>query len=219
MKEVSSFLSELDNMAKNQYQDDMNVYKVKLKITEFAIKQAESKAKEYIKNGDFKAAEAILLDDSEDPKRPGCFRYVVNDTSVEQLGVVLAENPQGLMLIRDELNGWLTGLNKYDGQKDRAFWLEAFNGDGDFRYDRISRESILIPSNTISLLGGIQPSKLIPLLLAQKNGTGDDGMVERFQLMVYPDPEKFIYTDRKPNNEEKEKAHQAFSKLNAIKYK
>ncbi len=218
IKAVTAPLSYLEKEARNQYKEDMRAYEVQQKITNLTEKEALNKATKYIRKGDFKAAEALLMDDSGDPEKPVCKRYIVNDSTIEKLGVLLAENPRGLVLVRDELTGWIAGLNRDDRQQDRAFWLEAFNGDGDFRYDRISRESIFIPSNTVSLLGGIQPSKLLPLLLAQRDGSGDDGLVERFQLMVYPDIKSFIYKDRKPNVEKREKAYQVFSSLDGIGY-
>jgi hypothetical protein len=49
------------------------------------------------------------------------------------------ENPRGLLLIRDELPGFLAHMESEDHQSERAFYLEAFNGDGQFTYDRIGR--------------------------------------------------------------------------------
>lgn len=42
----------------------------------------------------------------------------------------LVSNPRGLLLVRDELAGWIGGMNLYsrgDGN-DRAFWLQAHGG-------------------------------------------------------------------------------------------
>jgi hypothetical protein len=51
-------------------------------------------------------------------------RLVVNDSSVEKLGELLNENPNGLTLVRDELSGWLGKLSKEEFQSERAFYLE-----------------------------------------------------------------------------------------------
>ncbi|WP_375632844.1 DUF3987 domain-containing protein, partial [Bartonella sp. AA74HLJMH] len=88
---------------------------------------------------------------------------IVNDVSVEKLGELLKENPRGLLMVRDELAGFLANLERKEYQSDRAFYLTAFNGDDQFTYDRIERGTIFIPYVTLSMIGGIQPSRIIPL--------------------------------------------------------
>ncbi len=218
MKAATKPLSQLETEAKEQYREDVKAHSAKEKIIQMAVKEAEKKAAVLVKKGDMQGAEALLMDDSGDSEKPVCIRHIINDATIEKLGVLLADNKKGLVLFRDELTGWIAGLERDDRQQDRAFWLEAFNGDGTFSYDRISRSDVYIPSNTVSLLGGIQPAKLLPLLMGQRNGKGDDGLVERLQLMVYPDNKGFKYSDRKPNSELKSNAYKVFSNLDAIEY-
>ena len=218
IKSATSPLNRLEAGAREDYQEGLKLYRAQEKITEMATREAESKAKKLVKEGKLEAAEALLMDDSGDPEKPVSQRYIVNDATVEKLGILLSENPWGLLLFRDELSGWIAGLNRDDRQQDRAFWLEAFNGDGTFSYDRVTREDVYIPSNTVSLLGGIQPGKLLPLLMSQREGAGDDGLVERFQLMVYPDKGEFRFTDRSPSKTHKEQAFQVFQRLSDIEY-
>lgn len=75
-------------------------------------------------------------------------RFIVNDTSVEKFGKLLKETPRGLLMVRDELSGFLTDMERKEYQTDCAFYLEAFNADGQFTYDRIRRETIYIPNTT-----------------------------------------------------------------------
>ncbi len=93
-------------------------------------------------------------------------RFIVNDMTVEKLGELLKENPRGLLMVRDELAGFLANLERKEYQTDRAFYLTAFNGDDQFTYDRIERGTIFIPHVTLSMIGGIQPSRIIPILQA-----------------------------------------------------
>ena len=216
MNAATKPLTRLEGEARQKYRENMKEFAAKEKITLMAVKEAEKKAAGLVRKGDMQGAEALLLDDSGDPKKPTTNRHIINDATVEKLGVLLSENPKGLLLYRDELAGWIAGLNREDRQQDRAFWLEAFNGDGTFSYDRISREDVYIDSNTVSVLGGIQPKKLLPMLMAQRNGSGDDGFVERLQLMVYPDKNSFNYTDRSPDNKLKAEAYEVFRKLEAL---
>src|SRR5207248_10135555 len=57
-------------------------------------------------------------------------RYVVNDTTVEKLGDLLNQNPNGLLLFRDELSGFLRLMARPGHENDRGFYCEAWNGTG-----------------------------------------------------------------------------------------
>jgi hypothetical protein len=115
-------------------------------------------------------------------------RYLTHDPTVEKLGMLLRDNPRGMLLLRDELAGWLRSLDKSGREGDREFYLEAWNGTGSYTSDRIGRGTIHIPALTLSLFGGIQPGKLGPLLAsAVEGGIGDDGLIQRLQMTVWPD--------------------------------
>ncbi|UZF90415.1 YfjI family protein [Bosea sp. NBC_00550] len=109
-------------------------------LAELSAKAAKSKAAKAMKAGDREDARRLLKesqDDGEEP--PPCPRLIVNDATVEKLGELLNENPNGLLLIRDELPGFLARMEDEDCQGERAFYLEAYNGDGSFTFDRIGR--------------------------------------------------------------------------------
>jgi len=78
-------------------------------------------------------------------------------------------------------------MNASDAGAERAFYLEAFNGDGGYTFDRIGRGTVRIESTTVALIGGIQPSKLAPLVRGAASGQADDGLIQRLQLAVWPD--------------------------------
>lgn len=150
---------------------------------------------------------------------PVCKRYVLSDTTVEKLGELLRDNPAGVMIFRDELTGWFHMLDKNGHETDRAFYLEAWNGDGPpFVYDRIGRGTTRIPSPCVSILGGIQPGPLGAYLKAAARGEdGDDGLISRFQLLVYPDPSAgWINVDRWPDTAAKDRAFQIFRRLDTL---
>ncbi|WP_422139535.1 YfjI family protein [Endozoicomonas sp. ALC020] len=218
IKDTTKPLTRLEAEARAEHKEDLKRYQAQEKINQMATREAERQAQALVKKKDLQAAEALLMDDSSDPEKPASRRYIVNDATVEKLGILLSENPWGLLLFRDELAGWIAGLNRDDQQQDRAFWLEAFNGDGTYSYDRVTRDDVYITSNTVSLLGGIQPGRLLPLLMTQRDGSGDDGLVERFQLLVYPDKRSFRLTDRSPDKALKEQAYQVFRRLDNIPY-
>jgi putative DNA primase/helicase len=154
----------------------------------------------------------------EEPAEPVRRRYILNDPTVEALGERLNENPRGLLVLRDELMGWIKSLEKPGHESDRAFYLEAWNGSSRFAYDRIGRGTLDIGSATVSLLGGIQPGPIAALMdEARSGGAGNDGLIQRFQLMVFPDPPKEWRTvDEYPDKDAKARALQVFDFLAAL---
>ncbi len=152
----------------------------------------------------------------QEPTQPILRRYSTNDATTQKLGALLSENPNGLLVFRDELTGFLKSLDEPGRGQDRAFYLEAANGGVAFTYDRVERGTVNIPSLTIALLGGIQPSrfeKYVHDAVNERDGNAD-GLLQRFPLMVYPDfSPRFEYVDREPNAEAFESAKRAFTKL------
>lgn len=142
-------------------------------------------------------------------------RYLTNDPTVEKLGELLAANPAGLLVFRDELTGWLRSLDRDGHENDRAFYLEAWAGTGGYVYDRIGRGTLHIPAACVSVLGGIQPGPLAAYVReAHKDGRGADGLLQRFQLLVWPDePAAWRNVDRGPDSEAKNAAFAVYERL------
>jgi len=138
------------------------------------------------------AARAALKDDKEPPAKPSKAnpgpepvrpRYALTDATVEKLGVILAGQPRGALVFRDELPGWLQGMTRYSGGgSDRPFWLEAYGGRG-FSVERLGRDPVYIDFLSVGVLGGIQPDRLKTLLFK----SDDDGLLARF-LPIWPRP-------------------------------
>ncbi|MFH0980921.1 MAG: DUF3987 domain-containing protein, partial [Planctomycetota bacterium] len=130
----------------------------------------------------------------------------------------LNQNPNGLTVYRDELIGLLKSLEKEGHECDRAFYLEAWDGRGRYTYDRIGRGTIDIECVTLSIIGSIQPGPLRAYLAEALAGSGGaDGLIQRFQLAVYPDVSREWHNvDRWPNTEAKNRAYEVFARLNRI---
>ena len=145
-------------------------------------------------------------------------RYIVNDATVEKIGELLNLNPRGLLLVRDELSGLLRSLDKHGREGDREFYLEAWNGDGSFVYDRIVRGTIHIPALTLSIVGTIQPGKLWAYVNGALQGEGaDDGLLQRFQMAVWPDAKgEWRNVDRRPDSAARDAAFDAFKRLDSL---
>ena len=126
----------------------------------------------------FRARLANLLNESRPPTE--C-RFIVNDSTAEKVLVLLSQNPRGLLQFRDDLVGFLKGLDREGRETDRAFYLECWNGDGHFQQDRISRETE--EGLCLSILGGITPAPLEAYLRETFKDGRDDGFVQRFQML------------------------------------
>jgi putative DNA primase/helicase len=140
-------------------------------------------------------------------------RFYTNDSTVEKLGVLLNENPGGLLLVRDELAGWLRTLEKPGREGDREFFLEAWNGIGPYDVDRIGRGTLHILALTVAICGTMQPGKLQAYVAEalDSDGSGADGLLQRFQLLVWPDfNRKWRNVDRPPDVAARERAWRVF---------
>ncbi|NOS76296.1 MAG: DUF3987 domain-containing protein [Methyloglobulus sp.] len=214
--EVLKPLQRLEIKAKEAYTQALADNETQEFINKEGRVLAEKQAKALIKDKKFAAAKQVLLENPEQPDKPTRTRYLVNDATVEKLGELLNENPNGLMLYRDEISGFLKTIDREDRSNDRAFYLECFNGLGRYTYDRIGRGTIDIESLCLAILGNIQPGVLRPYLnQAAKGATGDDGMIQRFQLMVWPDLTDWQHVDQWPDKEAKNKAVAVFERLAA----
>jgi putative DNA primase/helicase len=142
-------------------------------------------------------------------------RYLLNDPSVEKLGEILCNNPNGVTVFRDELTGLLRSLDRDGNETARAFYLESWNGNERHTVDRIGRGTIDIPACCVSVIGGIQPGPLADYLRAAvRGGRGDDGLVQRFQLMVWPDIDRhWRNVDRFPDSVAKQTVKSMFERL------
>lgn len=161
------------------------------------------------------------LMESVERSKPHERRFMTNDSTTEKLGELLAENPNGLVIVYDELIGWLRNMEKPGREGDRAFALTSWDGDSSFTFDRIGRGTIAIQALCLAIIGGIQPGRLQDYfgeLLT--SGVGDDGLLQRFQLMVYPDlPTDYEHIDRKPNRPAKVQVVNLFRQLKSIDVK
>lgn len=88
------------------------------------------------------------------PERKGCRRLLCSDVTAEAVAEILTNNPQGIIIARDELMGWITGQNQYKGGKgsDKQFWLSAWDG-GSCPVDRKGKKPLLVDDMAVSVTG------------------------------------------------------------------
>jgi hypothetical protein len=112
------------------------------------------------------------------PKPPPERRLVVDDTTVEGLAGLLADNPNGLLLSTDELRNWFDTFARYrktGGGSDASRWL-PFHGGKRFIVDRKgkdgARNSIYIAHAAVSVTGTIQPGILARIIGDEERESG-----------------------------------------------
>jgi putative DNA primase/helicase len=221
LNEAMKDLRKLEAKAAEYHADDMADFKANQLVFDQSEKVAKEEIRKLLRQGKKADAKETALDIQDpDDHEPVCARYIVNDSTVEKLGEILKENPMGVMLFRDELTGFFRNLEKHGRESDRAFYLECWNGDAGFTYDRIGRGTLHIEAACLSILGGIQPGPLNEIV-RRASGAGEDGLLQRFQLLVHPDTSKtWRNIDRRPDMDARDQVAEIirrFDSANAVK--
>lgn len=213
-------LKALEIRAKEQFHALSREREADKRVAEARRKTAEGEIRKAVKKDRAEARRIAMesIEDEGDGPEPTRRRYLVNDSSVEKLGEILNENPSGMLVYRDELIGLLKGLEKEGQESARSFYLEAWNGTGRYTYDRIGRGTIDIDAAVVSIISGIQPGPLLQYLrTAVREGSGDDGLIQRFQLLVWPDlSPNWVNVDRWPDSAARQTAHELFEELDGL---
>ena len=160
---------------------------------------------------------ALLAQAPSDPKLR---RYKVSDTTLEKMHETLSQNPGGVLIFRDELMGFLESWEKKGHESDRSFYLEAWNGDKSYTIDRILRGTIHATNICVSILGTTQPDKITSYLKKTLKNLENDGLLQRFQLLGYPDKHPWSLVDERPCSFSKGRALkvcQTLAEMNFIK--
>jgi Protein of unknown function (DUF3987) len=152
------------------------------------------------------------------PEEPKPVRYRTNDSSYEAIGELLVSNPAGLLVERDELVSLLKHLDREDQCVGRGFYLSGWSGTQPYTFDRITRGHIHVEAVCIGVLGNTQPARIAEYIhRANYGGAGGDGLIQRFNLLVWPDaPGDWEDVDEFPNREAREKAWEVYQRLSKI---
>ena len=127
-------------------------------------------------------AEPAMPQEAEDPGPFVAPQLHVSNATIERLGQILQVQPQGALLLSDELASLFLNMSRYSGGQDNEFWLESWNG-GPYTVERMSRPAIVIDHLLIGVVGGMQPDKLA------RSFKGDaDGMSAKFLYCWPPEP-------------------------------
>ncbi len=186
------------------------------KIAELRAAVIKQKAKAKLRK-DLDADVSDFLEEEANP--PTLRRYITSDATPASLGQLLIENPNGVLVHRDEIVSLLQSFEREDNAEGRGLYLTGWGGNSSHTMDRIVRGMNLhIPAVCISLLGTTQPGKIATYLGgAVRGGAGDDGLIQRFGLMVWPDVSPdWEDVDRTLNDVAKRRAFKVYERLDQL---
>ena len=203
-KPVRRALAEIERNERNRVASQIEAWEKEAALCKLKLSAWQTDAKKALTDG----SEPPPEPDGPGP-RPWSPRLSLSDTTIEAAAQVLASQPKGLLINRDELAGVLGNLTRYaNGGSDGPFYLEGYTG-GSFASERKGSGSIYVSRLSLTLTGTIQPERLATLLLKAE----DDGMLARF-IPIFPElvpvgvsevPEDFLFSE------------EAFRKLHRLK--
>lgn len=148
------------------------------------------------------------------PQEPTAVRCYTNDATLEAIGILLGASQRGILMLQDELMGLLASFEKPGREGERQGYLTSWNGDAPHHVDRVSRAPLRIDPFILSVFGGIQPDRLAHYMADSIGSMGNDGLLQRFQLLMYPDdPVAITVIDQVPDQAALDDLNKLFLKL------
>ena len=218
MEEALRPLKRLSAKAEQAFKKARLEYDVVANVAKLRAQENIKKATKILQKQSTADIKYLLSADEEAPE-PTLRRYIANDTNVASLGVLLRQNPNGLLVFRDELVSLLDALNQEENASERGFYLTAWSGNSSYTLDRIGRGLHLhIDGVCLSMLGSTQPGRISRYLSrAIRGGRGDDGLIQRLGLLVWPDVfTAWTNVDRWPNKDARTAAFEIFKYLDDL---
>ena len=164
------------------------------------VRYAQDKAafdaqKKLLKSGKGLAAITGLV---PEPVMPQAARALVQDVTYQKLAEVMSYSPNGVLAVADEMAGMIASWGTKGQEAARGFFLTAWNGNDPYTVDRVERGTQHIARAYLCMMGGFQPGVLANYVQqTMAGGSGDDGLVQRFQMLTYPDfPKELVEVDR-----------------------
>ena len=68
------------------------------------------------------------------------------------------------------------------------------------------------------MFGSIQPARIIPHIRQTLSGSANDGLFQRFQILVYPDITSWSYIDKLPDKDAENRTFRLIKKLNDMDF-
>lgn len=211
MRAALSQVERLEALAADAYNEALDQHRAEALAAKLRADSLAAEAKRALKK-DRTADVAGLLRAVEELPEPVRRRYVVSSPTWEKLHALLSENPGGLLMVRDEMSGFLHAMGQEDSAEARSFFVQAWSG-GSFTVDRIGRGTLTACDMRLSIVGCIQPGPLSYILRGSRGPRGDDGLIERFLISWPDDVGEWRDVDRLPDGPARIRVREAFERL------
>ena len=103
-----------------------------------------------------KSAFSSWKQNGQQGERPRNRQLIINDTTPEARDELLADNPEGLLIYRDELAGLFNDIGRYNNSGEVENYLSIWSGTP-YSVNRKTSEPLYIQNPILTILGGIQP--------------------------------------------------------------
>lgn len=195
----------LETRERERLAEEIHQYQVGAILCDAKAKAAKQAIEKALKAGDQTLAEELAQEllQAGEAGSPVPRRIITSDATIEKIGEMLNRHPAGLCLWVDELVGWMRGLDRENMAGVRQQFLTMWNGQGRLNIDRVVRGEIVVDSPCLSLFGCATPGGIAEYVAScMRGGRGDDGLLQRLQILVWPDaPKEFVHIDRWPDSE------------------
>ena len=112
-------------------------------------------------------------------------QFIVSDITFEALGMLLSQVENGVMMVQQELDSWVTSMTEYSDASKSNKWI-GFHDNKSTSVNRVTRKDIIIENPSCPVIGPIQPAILSKLM--NDSDMVHSGFVDRL-LIVNPDHE------------------------------
>jgi hypothetical protein len=182
-------LPEIERRMVGDFPDQVGDWQAAQAASKATEERWNSEVRDAVKAGRAAPVPPSAMTAPPEPQMP-CLRQ--HDVTIERMANILATAaPKGLLVVRDELAGWVSGMTAYN-DSGRSFWVESYGGRP-FRVERQRNKPIVIPHLVVAVYGSTQPDKLAELMKEP-----DDGLLSRI-LWAWPDPIPFRFGTMTPN--------------------
>lgn len=205
LDETRKPILELQSAARKTYLEQKQIFDVDAEFYQKDIGDLKKKS-------ETAAAYRLGITNLTKPEEATLRRFEINDVTTPKLGEMLSKNPNGFLQFRDELTGWMKSLEADYDLNARSFFLELWKGAIPYSIARKGDGETEIQSGTLSIIGGIQPSKLLRYISEAYSQDNADGLPQRF-LFAFPDANK---RNANPTEAEYFSMRDGFERINAI---
>lgn len=213
MNQVMMLLERLQEKLDKKYYDGLPKHEVAEISSKEQMKSITNKIKKLsVGNDEFddQLVNEYATVSSMMKRKPSRRILKTNETSVQSMTLIQQQNQRGILMQSDEIIRFFANWDK--SSEDRNYYISGWNNTASYTDIKISRGTTEANSVCISIIGTTQPDS-IAKYLPQIQKKDNDGLMQRFQMSVFPDSFDWQNVDIKPDFAEIERVFSIIKKL------